>query len=258
MSSLSLPVHPSRRHPLTGEPIRALWVTPAGRVCWPIIGAAEDDGGGAGGAGGAGGDGDKGGTGGAAGGKTDPPPFPANTPLLEMTAEQQAAYWKHHARKHEGRAEELLTVTGGKTAEQIKKDAEELETLRAKGRTEQENAVVEAARKASTDTAATYGEKAAKAVFTLALSHVEDAAEKAEILSAIDMKSVIKEDGEIDTDKVQRLVKRFAPQADTAGDSKSRERNFGGGPRSNGGNQSSGVSAGRAAYQERHGKKSTA
>ncbi|MEU7243427.1 hypothetical protein [Streptomyces sparsogenes] len=30
--------------------------------------------------------------------------FPDATPVAEMSAEHQAAYWKHHARKHEARA----------------------------------------------------------------------------------------------------------------------------------------------------------
>ncbi len=33
--------------------------------------------------------------------------FPANTPVKEMTAEQQVAYWKASARKHEDRAKRL-------------------------------------------------------------------------------------------------------------------------------------------------------
>lgn len=37
-----LPVHPTKRHPLTGEPIQAIWVNPAGRVFWPVIGASGD------------------------------------------------------------------------------------------------------------------------------------------------------------------------------------------------------------------------
>jgi len=32
--------------------------------------------------------------------------FPENTPVKDMTAEQQAAYHQHHARKHEGRSKE--------------------------------------------------------------------------------------------------------------------------------------------------------
>ncbi|MEW1551356.1 hypothetical protein [Streptomyces tsukubensis] len=30
--------------------------------------------------------------------------YPDSTPVADMSAEQQAAYWKHHARKHEARA----------------------------------------------------------------------------------------------------------------------------------------------------------
>lgn len=44
--------------------------------------------------------------------------FPDNTPVADMSTEHQVAYWKHHARKHEQRAN---------TAP----DAAELETLRA-------------------------------------------------------------------------------------------------------------------------------
>lgn len=38
----SLPTHPTKRHPLTGEPLRALWVRPDGRACWPMMGGSED------------------------------------------------------------------------------------------------------------------------------------------------------------------------------------------------------------------------
>ncbi|KUN16559.1 hypothetical protein AQJ23_44740 [Streptomyces antibioticus] len=48
------------------------------------------------------------GTGGGGGGTGAPAVnehgFPDNTPVADMPAEQQAAYWKHHARKHEQRA----------------------------------------------------------------------------------------------------------------------------------------------------------
>lgn len=45
LNSVGMPIHPSKTHPLTGEPIEALYVTKAGKICWPIMGAAEDDGG---------------------------------------------------------------------------------------------------------------------------------------------------------------------------------------------------------------------
>ena len=40
--SNALPIHPTMRHPLTGQPIQAVWVNPAGRAFWPVIGASED------------------------------------------------------------------------------------------------------------------------------------------------------------------------------------------------------------------------
>lgn len=43
-----LPTHPTKRHPLTGAPIQAIWVRPDGRAMWPILGASEDGDAGAG------------------------------------------------------------------------------------------------------------------------------------------------------------------------------------------------------------------
>ncbi|EHM24208.1 hypothetical protein SPW_7302 [Streptomyces sp. W007] len=63
------------------------------------------------------------GTGGGGGGGGTPPAvnehgYPDNTPTADMTAEHQAAYWKHYARKHEALAKSAP-------------DAAELERLRA-------------------------------------------------------------------------------------------------------------------------------
>lgn len=61
-TSQALPIHPTKRHPLTGQPIRALWVRPDGRTMWPIMGGAPDGGDGGASDGGAG-DGGQGGNG---------------------------------------------------------------------------------------------------------------------------------------------------------------------------------------------------
>jgi hypothetical protein len=47
--SKTLPVHPSMRHPLTGEPLAAVGIRRNGDPIWPVLGAAEDDAGGDGG-----------------------------------------------------------------------------------------------------------------------------------------------------------------------------------------------------------------
>ena len=43
-----------------------------------------------------------------------------------MTTEQQAAYYKQQAAKHESRNKALLSITGGKVGDALKADLEEL------------------------------------------------------------------------------------------------------------------------------------
>lgn len=71
-------------------------------------GGSGTDGGGGGGSGGSGtgGGGSPGGSGTGGGSKPNGPNgFPENTPIAEMTVEQERNYWKHYARYHEGRAD---------------------------------------------------------------------------------------------------------------------------------------------------------
>src|SRR3546814_1652596 len=83
--------------------------------------------------------------GGGAGGEeakpSDTPKFPADTPVKDMTAEQQAAYWQDKARKHEDRVKKYGDVTPEKLAQLQREHAE----LVSKGQTAEEQAV-EAAR----------------------------------------------------------------------------------------------------------------
>lgn len=53
--------------------------------------------------------------------------FPAETRISDMTVEQQAAYWKYHARRHETRAKELETAAKEASAEQSTENQEEPE-----------------------------------------------------------------------------------------------------------------------------------
>lgn len=240
----SLPLHPTALHPLTGQPLRAVYVDSRGRARYPFIGAAEDDPP-------------------ADPPKQDDPPadppadppkdlgFPKDTPVAEMTTEQQVAYYKHQSRKHEERATEYRTAAGGKTAAEVKAGLESADELRRQSLTDQQKAVEDAEKKGREETAREYAPKAARAVFELALKHVEDKDERSEILDAIDVKSVITASGDIDTDKVSRIVARLAP----AGKAEERRlRDFGAGDRKVG--KTSGVAAGRSLFQERHGKKS--
>lgn len=74
--------------------------------------------------------------------------YPDNTPLAEMTVEQQAAYWKAKARMHESRSR---AKAGGLTAEEAEALRTELEQLRTASLSETERAqqdAIESAREA--------------------------------------------------------------------------------------------------------------
>ncbi|CRK59067.1 hypothetical protein [Alloactinosynnema sp. L-07] len=72
---------------------------------------------------GAGGDGAGNQGNGSGAGTTDDRGYPANTPVAEMSAGQQAAYWKFHSRKHEDQLKGLGLTPG--------KESDELKDLRA-------------------------------------------------------------------------------------------------------------------------------
>lgn len=66
--------------------------------------------------------------------------FPANTPVKEMTPEQQVAYWQDKARKHEDR----VKAFGGKTPEEIEQLQADLDAARAASQTAEEKAIQDA------------------------------------------------------------------------------------------------------------------
>lgn len=68
--------------------------------------------------------------------------YPEGTPVAEMTPEQQVAYWRTQARKHEDRVKERADY------DDLKAKATELEELRAASMSEQEKALAEAVEKA--------------------------------------------------------------------------------------------------------------
>ena len=116
-----------------------------------------------------------------------------------------------------------MQTLGGKTPDQIASELQELGTLRTERMSESEKAI-EAAKAEGRKQAAP---AAARAVFDMALAHIEDDAKKATILSVVDINSVIKEDGSIDTAKVKAAVELLAPASSSQGTG--RTRNFGAG-----------------------------
>src|SRR5690606_33194908 len=65
--------------------------------------------------------------------------FPKKTAVEDMTTDQQAAYWKFHARKHENAAKAY-----GKTPQQVAELESQLAALQSERMTAEEKAVAEA------------------------------------------------------------------------------------------------------------------
>lgn len=244
---IDLPIHPSMRHPLTGHPLRALHVDKHGRARYPIMGAAPDDEADAAAkdaANAAAAESKAAEDAAAAKAAEDakaaeadaPTGFPANTPRAQMKPAEQIAYDAHHGRKHEQRATEYREAAGGKTAAEVKADLAELATLRTAQMSDGEKAV---------DTARAEGRREASLalapqMFDVALAHVDENRRNV-LIENIDLTKVLKEDGTVDTAKVQAIANSLAP-ADKGSGSNNEKHDFGAGRR--GGGSKSGVNAG--------------
>lgn len=208
-------IHPHTNQPLTPIGFRRPRPGETGpQPIMPILGAAEGDGGG-GDAGGSGG-----GASGAAGGSGgDELGFPKDTPVKDMTGEQREKYWEHQAKKHEDRNKEWRNALGGKLPADLKADLDDLEALRAAGRTDHEKAVEEAKTAAKAETRAEYGAKLVAAEFRGALAHlvtvddqgVRDTKRRDAIIDGLNLTTYLNDNGDVDTDKVTSYAAAIAP-----------------------------------------------
>lgn len=233
----SLPIHPTRRHPHTGAPLRAVWVRPDGRVCWPMLGGAPDDdpagGGGDGGGpgGGEGGDGGQGGQGpaNAQDGQGRDLGYPADTPTAEMTDGQRAAYWQHQARKHEGRVKNL---TGDRTFDETRAALDAYGQIQRDQQTPAEQALNDRYEQGKKDAAMESSTKAATAILRANLGAKGlEGGEVDDIIDLIDVRKFIADDGDIDTDRLAATADRFNGTTPGTGTQQQKRRDFGGGTR---------------------------
>lgn len=255
-----LPLHRSMRHPHTGQPIRALYVDKHGRPRFPIMGASPDDpadksgdngdagkGGGDNGDAGDAGKGGDAGTGGKSGSDASKDlGFPKDTPVAQMTPEQQAAYHLHQSRKHEGRSKEWASAFPGKTPAEIRAIVEKAEADRRNTLTLDEKTLEDTKAETRKATLAEIGPKAVKAAFDLLLGDMPEQ-DKAEVIDLLDLKKFLTDDNEVDTAKVRAHVARIAPAGKAP--HQQRVRDFGAGPRRT--DKSSGVKAGRELFADR-------
>ena len=203
--------------------------------------AGSDDGGANGGTAGAGaGDG----AGGAGSGDGDKG-FPDNTPIEAMTDAQQAAYWKHHARKHEN------TVKARADYDQIKAKAAEYDEFKRQQMSDHERAVEDAKKAGRDEALREAGTRMVAAHIDAAVTAERISREQADVLlSVTDTTKFLTADHSVDTDKVKALLDTVAPPSAT--DGPPRVPDFGQGRRD--GKVKPSVAAGADLYDSLRGK----
>lgn len=174
--------------------------------------------------------------------------YPPNTPVDDMSPEQQAAYWKAQSRKHENRGKALGDWSPDKIAALVKErddlkkqslsdDDKAKDALREEGRAEVR--------------AELYKERATSALQRELQGRVPNAA----ALLGLDISKFIV-DGKVDEAALKAWVEDNSEEA--SGDGKKKNPDQGQGRRGSGDSGASkSVAAGRDLYAERHKKKST-
>lgn len=122
--------------------------------------------------------------------------FPANTPLAEMTVEQQAAYHKYHSRKWQQRAEAVSDY------EQQKADAEKWRQFQEEQKTPAQKLIDEARADERAKVLAESTNKISEAMLRTTLQlRGKNAEQIDQILSTTNLEAFAA-DGDVDTDKV--------------------------------------------------------
>lgn len=174
------------------------------------------------------------------------PKFPADTPVKDMTPEQQAAYHQHHARKHEDRVKAYGDWTPAKIAALVK----ERDELATKGQTAEQKAIEDAKREGRTEVLGQLASERVKNAFEKALTgRTPDAS----ALLDLDRSKFAKDDGTADVEAITAWVGEHSA---ATGPAPKKPIDLGGGrTRGDNAGASKGVGAGRDLYADR--KKST-
>ena len=168
--------------------------------------------------------------------------FPAETPIAEMTVDQQAAYWKHQARKHESRARSAIP------ADEYQKLKDELEQIKQSQLTDQEKDLEQAKAEARAAGETTAAERYQRDLVVAKLQIATRQDEAA--LKYLDHKAFLTDSGEVDADKVTEyaeLNKSQKPQEDSWSQDAGKRGSHDGGKPS--------LQAGRDLFEARHGRK---
>jgi hypothetical protein len=224
-------VHPSKRHPLTGQPLQALGFTKRGTPIWPAMGGSQPAGepqpnpapGPPPGPPQPGPNPNPGPVPGPPG--TPPPPgpvtpglpptpgmgngehgYPENTPLAHMTVEQQAAYWRHYARRNEDRLKQMGDYA------QLKEQAEAYQKYLQDSQTEQQKAVAEAEQRGRKTALAEAGGQMVEAYVRAAATGRMSEEQVSTLLQGLDRTRFVNPaTGQVDAQMIQGYVSMLAP-----------------------------------------------
>lgn len=132
--------------------------------------------------------------------------FPKDTPLVEMTTEQREAYWKFHARKHEGVANARADY------DQLKALADKWRDYENSNKTPDQKAIDAAAENARKEERAKAAPRIVKAEFKAAAAGNVPKELLDAFLEDVNPLIYLKEDGELDAEKIQKRVDTLAPK----------------------------------------------
>lgn len=136
--------------------------------------------------------------------------FPKDTPLVEMSVEQQLAYWKHHARKHEG------TANARADYDQQKADAEKWRQAQEDNKKPDQKLLDDAVRDAAEKARNEERTKSAPRLVKAEFKAIAAGAVPKELLDAfledVNHSVYLKPDGEVDSDKVKTRVEALTPK----------------------------------------------
>lgn len=141
---------------------------------------------------------------------TDTDAFPANTPVADMTAVQQAAYWKTQARKHEDR------VKGMADYDALRKTADDYQRLVQASQTEQERAVAEARQSGASEALAKVGGELVEQWMRAAIGTRLDEDRVNTVLDGLDRSRFLDQHGRVNTAKVQAYADNLIPASAAA------------------------------------------
>lgn len=185
--------------------------------------------------------------------------YPEGTPLEQMTAEQQAAYWKYYARQHEQRNKDLGNLTPEQLAE-LRTKAEKHDALEFEMLSEKDKAIESARAEASHQALDEFMPKLVAAEFKAAAAGRIDASQIEGIIGPLDKTYFYAADGRsVDATKVAAYIDQIAPAPTAAPPSRRGPSPAGVTPTpsstSGAAPTASGQDAGRSEYERRHGKR---